>query len=176
MRGTGGGGADGRGAIGEALADTTGGAAASGTGDEGAVARVGGADASADATGDDGTGDETDGGATTARAGVTAAGDALTEAGTAGFASGGATVLGRLTTAGGAVAGFSIGACDTGGAAGRGAAGGATASFRCVIAFNTSPGREMCDRSIFVLISSSPRAPRELDLPAEDEPSAEERM
>ena len=61
-------------------------------------------------------------------------------------------------------------------AAARGAAGGgATASLRCVIAFNTSPGREMCDRSILVFISSSPRA-RELYLLPEDEPSAEERM
>src|ERR1700679_2856208 len=33
----------------------------------------------------------------------------------------------------------------------------------------------MCDKSIFVFISSSPRAGRELDLPAEDEPSAAER-
>jgi hypothetical protein len=36
-----------------------------------------------------------------------------------------------------------------------------------VIAFSTSPGREMCDKSILVLISSSPRPGRELDLPAE---------
>jgi hypothetical protein len=34
----------------------------------------------------------------------------------------------------------------------------------------------MCDKSILVLISSSPRTGRELDLPACDEPSAEERM
>jgi hypothetical protein len=27
-----------------------------------------------------------------------------------------------------------------------------------VMAFSTSPGREMCDKSIFVLISSSPRS------------------
>jgi hypothetical protein len=33
-----------------------------------------------------------------------------------------------------------------------------------VIARNTSPGREMFDRSILVLISSSPRLARELDL------------
>jgi len=54
--------------------------------------------------------------------------------------------------------------------------GGATASFCCVIAFSTSPGREMCDRSILVLISSSPRSGRALDLLVEDEPSAAERM
>jgi hypothetical protein len=34
----------------------------------------------------------------------------------------------------------------------------------------------MCDRSILVLISSSPRDDRALDLLAEDEPSAAERM
>jgi hypothetical protein len=45
-----------------------------------------------------------------------------------------------------------------------------------VIARSTSPGREIFDKSILVLISSSPRMERELDLLAEDEPSAEERM
>jgi hypothetical protein len=45
-----------------------------------------------------------------------------------------------------------------------------------VIARSTSPGREIFDKSILVLISSSPRAARPLDLLAEDEPSAEERM
>jgi hypothetical protein len=106
-----------------------------------------------------------------------AGGDALTEAAgvtTTGFASGGATVVGRVTGAGGPATGFSTGACVTGGAAGR-VGGGATASLRCVIALKTSPGREMFDRSILVLISSSPREPRELDLLPEDEPS-EERM
>ena len=80
--------------------------------------------------------------------------------------------------AGGAT-GFSTGNCAlgadaVGGTGGRGTGG--TASFFCVIAFSTSPGREMCDRSILVLISSSPRLLRELLLPAWDEPSAEERM
>jgi hypothetical protein len=46
------------------------------------------------------------------------------------------------------------------GGTGRGGAGAAAASFFCVIAFSTSPGREMCDRSILVLISSSPRSVR----------------
>jgi hypothetical protein len=88
----------------------------------------------------------------------------------------GGTITGRLTT-GGAMAGFStcggvIGALTTG--VGFGAIGGAaTASFRCVIAFKTSPGREMFDRSILVLISSSPRAPRDPDRPDADDPSAE---
>ena len=109
-------------------------------------------------------GDETAGAATTGRTG--AAGGGATEAGgtvTTGFVAGGATV-----------AGLSAGACATGGAAGRGAGGG-TASLRCVIAFSTSPGREMFDRSILVLISSSPRGVREADFPAVDEPSAVER-
>jgi hypothetical protein len=50
----------------------------------------------------------------------------------------------------------------TGGAAGRAGGGAAAASFFCVMAFRTSPGREMCDRSILVLISSSPRRGRAL--------------
>jgi hypothetical protein len=62
------------------------------------------------------------------------------------------------------------------GGTGRVGPGAAAVSFRCVIALSTSPGREMFDRSILVLISSSPRLERELDLPAEEEPSAEERM
>jgi hypothetical protein len=136
-----------------------------GTGAGGIAGRTGGV-----LTGDDTTGDDATGGATTGRTGITgAAVGALTVVAGAGLATGGATVVGRLTAAGGAAASFSAGA-------GGCVMGGATASLRCVIAFNTSPGREMCDRSILVLISSSPRAPRELDLPAEDEPSAEERM
>jgi hypothetical protein len=103
-----------------------------------------------------------------------AAGTALTGAATTGLVTGGVTT-GRLTPAGGTtIAGCCAGACVTGGAAGRATTGGAAAaSFFCVIALSTSPGREMFDRSILVLISSSPRNGRELDLPAEDEPSAE---
>jgi hypothetical protein len=109
-----------------------------------------------------------------------AAGPALTGGATTGLETGG-TTTGRLTPAGGATtAGCCAGACVTGGDArgadGRATTGGAAASFFCVIALSTSPGREMFDRSILVLISSSPRNGRELDLPAEDEPSAEERM
>jgi hypothetical protein len=48
-------------------------------------------------------------------------------------------------------------AAIAGGAAGRT---GAAASFFCVIALSTSPGREMFDKSILVLISSSPRSGR----------------
>ena len=109
-----------------------------------------------------------------------AAGPALTGGATTGLETGG-TTTGRLTPAGGATtAGCCAGACVTGGDArgadGRATTGGAAASFFCVIALSTSPGREMFDRSILVLISSSPRNGRELDLPTEDEPSAEERM
>ncbi len=151
MRGTEGG-AAGRavtGAAGEAPAETVGGAAAGGT----CAAGGGAGRADGALTGDDATGDDAAGGATTGRAGtVGAAGCALT-----GAAGGGAT-------------GFTIGGKTT-----AGFSGGAAASFFCVIALSTSPGREMCDRSILVLISSSPRSPRELDLAAGDEASAEER-
>ena len=134
---------------------------AGGTG--GAAGRGGAATAGATggAAGVGGTaGFSTTGGATTGRTGVagaaTGAGGAATGAG--GFAAGGTT------------AGFG----GIGGAAGR-TGGAAAASFFCVIAFNTSPGREICDRSILVLISSSPRsgrAVREVD----DDASAEPRM
>jgi len=168
-----GGGADGRGGAGGALADAAGGATAEETCAGGVAGRIGGAMTDDDVTDEAATDDDAAGGATAGRAWVTGtAGDVIAGV-AAGFDAAAATVVGRLTAAGGAVTGFSAGA---GGAAGRGATGGTTASFRCVIAFNTSPGREMCDRSILVLISSSPRAVRELDLPAEDEPSAEERM
>jgi hypothetical protein len=70
---------------------------------------------------------------------------------TAGGAGGGG--VGR-TAAGGATTGLAT----TGGATGR--AGGATASFCCVMALRTSPGREIFDKSILVLISSSPRDER----------------
>ena len=167
MRGAGGGGAAGRaetGAVGGALAETTGGAPAVGTcAAGGTMGRAGGA-ITGDATDDDAAG----------VGGTTATGLSATEGGmikrdgvTGATAMGGAAGL----VAGGATTAFSTGACVTG----RGAAGGATASFRCVIALSTSPGREMFDRSILVLISSSPRTGRELDLPACDEPSAEER-
>ena len=139
------------GAAGAAPAETIGGAAAGET-----CAAGGGAGRAAGAlTGGDGRGGGAAGGATTGRAeAVAAAGCAMT-----GAAGGGAT---GFTTGGKTTAGFSGG-------------GGAAASFFCVIAFSTSPGREMCDRSILVLISSSPRSPRELDLPAGDAASTEER-
>jgi hypothetical protein len=100
------------------------------------------------------------GGATTGRLGGTDVTGAATGVGGggggAGLAGGGMTPV-RATT--------------TGGSAAR--TGAATASFFCVIAFRTSPGREMCDKSILVLISSSPRSgrvERADDVCASDEP------
>ena len=132
------------------------------------------------------------GGATTAggiagRGGAITTGGATGVAGGAGLSTGGATTAGR--TAGGgttgaagvgieagggvglAAGGATTGLATTGGAAGLG--GDATASFCCVMAFSTSPGREMCDKSILVLISSSPRrgrAERADGVCASDEP------
>jgi hypothetical protein len=79
-----------------------------------------------------------------------------TGGGGAGLGAGGATVV----AAGGAtVAGF---ASTGGGGAGRaGGAGGAAAVCCRAICFSTSPGLEMCERSILVLISSASRPVRE---------------
>jgi hypothetical protein len=71
-------------------------------------------------------------------------------------AAGGAT--GAADAAGRAIAGGA--AAGAGFASGR-AGGWATASFCCVIARSTSPGREICERSILVLISSPSRVARE---------------
>ena len=86
--------------------------------------------------------------------------------GAAAGAAGGTT--GAEGFAGGATAGFGA----TGEAAGFGG-GAVAASFFWVMARSTSPGREMCDRSILVLISSSPRsvrAERADEVCASDEP------
>jgi hypothetical protein len=156
IRGTGGV-ATGRGvtgAAGGALAEMVGGAAAGGTcAAGGGAGRAGGATTGAEGTGGGGAA----GGATTGRTATTG-----------GAAGGGATTG---AAGGGGGTGFGTGGMTTAGFSG----GGAAASFFCVIAFSTSPGREMCERSILVLISSSPRSPRGLDLPAGDEASAEER-
>jgi hypothetical protein len=181
MRGAGGGGATGfaaTGGAGGAPAEATGAAGEDIVATGGIVGRAGGAITVEDAGGADTTGDVTTGLVVTGGAAGTVADGGVT---VGAFTTGGATVVGWLTAAGGAAAGFSAGACGagacvTGGDTGRGATGGATASLRCVIAFSTSPGREMCDKSILVFISSSPRAERTPDLPAEDPPSAAERM
>ena len=104
--------------------------------------------------------------------GATTTGRAAT-GGAAGVATGdpeGAEVTPGLATGGTATGRAAVG----GGATGRvGGAGAEAASLRWVIAFSTSPGREMFDKSILVLISSSPRAGRALladDACASDEP------
>jgi hypothetical protein len=103
------------------------------------------------------------GGATTEGAGATAGLSAGTITGLEGAAAGGAAGATGATDAGGAAGlaagGTTTGLATTGGATGRAAAG-AAASFFCVMALSTSPGREMCDKSILVLISSSPRSVR----------------
>jgi hypothetical protein len=123
-------------------------------------------------------------GTTVGRGALGAAEDGAATCVAGGVAAAGATV-GRITAAGGAAAVFSTAggagaAGDTIAGPGRtgadGAGGATTDSFLCVIAFRTSPGREMFDRSILVLISSSPRTEREAFLPAAEDPSPEERI
>ncbi len=136
------------------------------------AAGVGGATTAAGAVGA-GRGGTATGGAATGGAGATA-GLSATGAATTGR-TGGAEATGAATVAagagggvgfggaGGAIAGLEMAAGGAGGAgaAGAGRTGGAAAaSFFWVIAFSTSPGREMCDKSILVRISSSPRSGR----------------
>jgi hypothetical protein len=185
MRGAGAGGAAGFAGVetaGGALAEIAAGAGAEvGRTTGGAAGRTGGG---ADVIpGEVADGADATGGAASREVVTGAGGATLTAAGegsVAGFTTGGATVVGRLTAAGGAAAGFSAGGRATGpwvtGDTERGGDGGTTVSFCCVIAFSTSPGREMCDKSILVLISSSPRIGREPDFPDDEEPSAAERM
>jgi hypothetical protein len=149
------------GACGVAEAVTCGGAGAGGaTTAGGAITGRGGADTGGAAGATGGAGLSITGACvTTGRAGETA--------GATGGAIG-ATGGGTGRTAGGATTGR---ATTLGGAGGRG--GGATASRCWVIAFSTSPGREICDRSILVLISSSPRSGRAalaVEAGASDEP------
>jgi len=144
-------------------------------------------EAEAGETGADGGREDGAGGGTTAGRGATGAGEvdwvaegAVLAAGTTGggVATGGATA-GGLLTAGGATAVFSTTGAAVGGTmlgAGRGGAGADAASFLCVIALRTSPGREMLERSILVLISSSPRLERDALLEAAEDPSPPERM
>jgi hypothetical protein len=138
-----GGAATGGGAAGRGGAPTGGGA----TGRGGAPTGGGGATTAA--------GFSTGGGATTGRTGGAGTGGGAGGATTG--AGGAATGAGGLATGGGATTGFAT----TGGGAGRTGGGGAAAvSFFWVIAFSTSPGREMRDKSILVLISSSTRSGR----------------
>jgi hypothetical protein len=86
-------------------------------------------------------------------AGVTSlgAGGSAPDFGGAGFAGEGGAGASALASMEGAATESGAGGLTTGLATGCSAA-----SFCCVIARNTSPGREMCDRSILVLNSSSP--------------------
>ena len=72
--------------------------------------------------------------------------------------------LGGTADGGAAVVRGTLGVARLGGATGRAGAAGCAA--RCVIAFNTSPGLEICDRSILGLNSScacaTAREPREV--------------
>ena len=129
---------------------------------------------------------EAAGGATTAACGGAGRGCAGTVgavgivggATAAGFSAAGATTSGRAAGAGagafaagvGAAAGSGVGLTAGGataalaiteGAVDFGGTGVAAASFLWVMAFSTSPGREIFDKSILVLISSSPRNGRE---------------
>jgi|SRR5581483_2349165 len=82
---------------------------------------------------------------------------------------GGCCAGGGCTAAGGfaiGVTGAGVGGLGATGAAGR--TGGCVAACCCVIAFRTSPGREICERSILVLISSPSTRAARLDLPAAD--------
>jgi hypothetical protein len=139
-----------------------------GAGGAGGATTAGGGGGVAGRGGAGGAGVAEGGGAVGFSAGAVTVGRA---GGTAGVGAGGGATGGFA--AGAATAGFAGAGGTTagrGGTAGFGA--GAAASFCCVIAFNTSPGREMCDRSILVLISSSPRKGRAVfdDCPAAASP------
>ena len=83
-----------------------------------------------------------------------------------GAAAGGAvgSVIGGGAAGAFAAGGAAAGLVSNGGATGGRAGGGVGTAGACCfarMAFSTSPGLEMCDRSILVLISSSARAARE---------------
>ena len=88
----------------------------------------------------------TEAGVTSRGAGVSTVGFA----GAAGFTATGAGASGLASTGGAGATGFGAGGLTTGRAEVCSAA-----SFCCVMARRTSPGREMCERSILVLMPSS---------------------
>lgn len=102
------------------------------------------------------TGGATGGRCAATVAGVTILGATGAGGGVAGAAGFGATGAAGLASGAGGAAGF-------GGAAGAGGAGGC---FLSRMAFSTSPGLEICDRSILVLISSGLACDARDDLPA----------
>jgi len=89
---------------------------------------------------------------------------AATEAGVTilGAGDAGASVAGLGGIAFGAPAFASTAGFSTGGLTAGRAAGGSATPFCCVMARSTSPGREIFDRSILVLMPSSPWAAREV--------------
>lgn len=93
---------------------------------------------------------------------------AATDAGVAILGAAGASVGGLdgvafgFTGATGAAVFASTGGVATGGLTAGRTPGCSATPFCCVMARSTSPGREICERSILVLISSSPRAAREV--------------
>jgi hypothetical protein len=155
MRGAGVAGGDG-GAAGRAATGGAGGAA------DAVTTGAAGAAGATTAGGGGGTGRGAAAGGATAGVGATTGFSFSTGGATTTGLTGGAT--GGVNGAAGGGTGFATGGATTGlattgGGAGR-AGGGATCSFCCVIALSTSPGREICERSILVLISSSPRSGR----------------
>jgi hypothetical protein len=137
--------------------------------------------------------DEAAGGATGAGGGVAIAGGvggtlggitttdggrrAATDAGVTSLGAGCSSGLGAagLAVAAGASSFASMDGAAAGGFATGRIAGRSAASLCWVIARSTSPGREICDRSILVLISSSPRVEGRAALPALDPDSLRER-
>ncbi len=128
-----------------------------------------------------GAGGRAEGGVTTtsdgggaAASGVGAAGGAACGSGGAAGAMTGGAITGRRTGGGGAVGAAGRAATGGGdGAAGAAARGGTAVAGRaaatcvvCWIAFSTSPGLEICERSNLGLISSAPRRPARVSLPA----------
>jgi hypothetical protein len=89
---------------------------------------------------------------------------AATEAGVTilGAGAAGASIAGLAGIAFGTPAFASTAGFSTGGLTAGRAAGGSATPFCCVMARSTSPGREIFDRSILVLIPSSPWAAREV--------------
>jgi hypothetical protein len=151
--------ADGGGASGFDAATTVLSAGGMGGAGRGGTAAAGGAAGAGGAGGATKVGAATLGGMTTAAGGRAAATvSGVTSRGGGGSTAGlGAAGAAAFTTAGPA------GLAGTTGGAGLGSgrtSGRAADSFCCVMARSTSPGREIWERSILVLIASSPRAAR----------------
>lgn len=151
----------------------------------GGIATAGGVAVTDDDEAAEGVADAEGGVAIAAGAGGTFGGITTTDGGRMAATDAGVTSLGAgcsmglgaagLAAAAGASSFASIDGAATGGFAMGRVAGRSAASLCCVIARSTSPGREICDRSILVLISSSPRVPGRAALPAPDPDSLRDR-